>query len=71
MNVIWREDGCRFPDNVAALYPLLAKPPGQLLGVLSGLTQYTIGEGGMTRLFELMVETEKIPVIFRTNVEVR
>ena len=52
------------------MYPLLTAKPAQLLGVLAGLTRYTTGEGGLTRLFELFVETENIPVIYRTDVEV-
>ena len=61
----------RFPDDIAAVNFLSGITPRQLLGNLAGRRRIFTGEGGVLRLFERMVETEDIPVIYRTNVDVR
>ena len=56
---------------MAALNFLVVNTPRYLLGNLARQARFYTGEGGITRLFELMVDTENIPVIYRTEVDVR
>ena len=49
---------------------MTANTPELLLGILQRGNRVMTARGGLTRLFELMVETEDIPVIFHQDVNV-